>query len=151
MGRARTYKNAYPCLSRRGYIYTCVEKLPAFIQFKSIKATTLGRKNSHHIKMIPSASQINYSSFTVSEVTFHFTMLRSRYLGPNRVQWFLYKGLQNNILSKRQWWILGEANEAVASAPSLENSTYSFFSLQMFFRDYYEVGTKSGKYKIDSR
>ena len=33
----------------------------------------------------------------------------------------------------------------------LENSTYSFNSLQMFFRGYYEVGTKSGKYKIDLR
>ena len=54
-----------------------------------------------------------------------------------------------------QWWILGEANEAVASAPffwvPLENSTYSFISLQMFIRDRYEVVTKSGKYKIDSR
>ena len=29
--------------------------------------------------------------------------------------------------------------------------TYSFSELQMFFRDHYEVGTKSGKYKIDSR
>ena len=37
-----------------------------------------------------------------------------------------------------QWWILGEANKAVASGPlffglpPLENSTYSFISLQMF-------------------
>ena len=62
-----------------------------------------------------------------------------------------------------QWWILGEANEAVASGPPFfggphldfrgpfENSTYSFSLLQMFFRDHYEVGTKSGKYKINSR
>ena len=33
----------------------------------------------------------------------------------------------------------------------LENSTYNFVSLQMFFRDHYEIGTKSGKYKIDLR
>ena len=34
------------------------------------------------------------------------------------------------MLSKtyNQWWILGEANEAVASDP-LENSTYSFESV----------------------
>ena len=32
----------------------------------------------------------------------------------------------------------------------LKNSIYSLSLLQMFFRDYYEVGTKSGKYKIDS-
>ena len=35
--------------------------------------------------------------------------------------------------------------------PPLENSTYSFNSLQMFFRGYYEVGTKSGQYKVVSR
>ena len=34
---------------------------------------------------------------------------------------------------------------------SLENSTYIFVSLQMFFKGHYEVGTKSGRYKIDSR
>ena len=32
----------------------------------------------------------------------------------------------------------------------LENSTYSFISLQMFFRNHYEVGKNSGRYKIDS-
>ena len=38
-----------------------------------------------------------------------------------------------NKLCQNQWWILGEANEAVASDPRffaapLENSTYSFES-----------------------
>ena len=47
----------------------------------------------------------------------------------------------------RLWW--GEWGSCLG--PPLENSTYSFISLQMFFRDRYEVGTKSGKYKIDSR
>ena len=62
----------------------------------------------------------------------------------------LDKDKKNFHFDHRQWWILGEANEAVGSGP-LENSTYSFISLQMFFRDQYAVGTKSGKYKIDSR
>ena len=86
-----------------------------------------------------------------------------------------------------QWWILGEASEAVAlgplflgpssflGAPLFENTAYSFILLyiflkipmkllrkvgnlrtnsseDLFFRDHYdEVGTKSGKYKIDSK
>ena len=59
-------------------------------------------------------------------------------------------------LSGGQWWILGEANKAVASglpflAPPLENSTYRFNSVQMFFRGYYEAGTKSEKCEINSR
>ena len=70
-----------------------------------------------------------------------------------------YRKVKNyfGLINCKQWWILSETNEAVASdlpffwgAP-IENSTYRFISLQMFFRDHYEVGTKNGKYKIDSR
>ena len=44
---------------------------------------------------------------------------------------------------------MGEANEAVASGllfltTPLEDSTYSFISLQMAFRDHYEAGRKVG-------
>ena len=47
-----------------------------------------------------------------------------------------------------QWWILGEANEAVASDP-LENSTYNFISLQMFFRNHYK--SRDEKWEIQDR
>ena len=59
--------------------------------------------------------------------------------------------------------ILKRAEKSVVSAlmdigqmkqlpgPPLENGTYSFNSLQIFFKGYYEVGTKSGKYKMVSR
>ena len=62
----------------------------------------------------------------------------------------------SHLIPCKQWWILGEANESVASGSPflggpLENSTYSFILLQVFCRNYYEVGTKSGKYKLDSR
>ena len=52
---------------------------------------------------------------------------------------------------RMQLWILGEASEAVASGPPFENTAFSFILLYMFFRDYYEVGTKSGKYELDSK
>ena len=66
------------------------------------------------------------------------------------------------MYSCNQWWILGEANETVASglpflgAPSIlgtpfENSAYSFSFLCIIVRDHDEGGTKSGKYKIDSK
>ena len=56
-----------------------------------------------------------------------------------------------SIRTDGQWWILGEANEAVASGPPLKIGHIVSFRSRCFFRDHYEVGTKSGKYKIDSR
>ena len=60
-----------------------------------------------------------------------------------------------NFGLQTQWWILGEANEAVASNPLdfrgflLKIERIVFIMLQMFFRDHSEVETKNGKYKID--
>ena len=51
----------------------------------------------------------------------------------------------------RQWWILGEANEAVASGRPLKIPYIVTFCCICFFRDHYEVGMKSGKYKIKSK
>ena len=96
-----------------------------------------------------------------------------------KINKILFK-LKNNFFSLisfyTQWWILGEASETVVSGPPLfgENTAYSFILLyiflkitmkllrkvgnlrtnsseDIFFGDHYEVGTKSGKYEIDSK
>ena len=53
--------------------------------------------------------------------------------------------VRETFLGGTQWWILGEVNEAVASGlPSKILQIVSFCYIR-FFRDHYEVGTKSGK------
>ena len=66
------------------------------------------------------------------------------------------------IYSNVQWWILGEANEAVASGPPffggppLENSIYSFGFAQrtirsedlFFFGEHLDFGRKIGKLEV---
>ena len=86
VGEARAYKNAYSCLSRHGYIYTRVEKLPALIQLNSIRATTLGRGKSNNIKITLPCFPNQFCSFPLSKMTFQLPMQKSRCLRPTQVQ-----------------------------------------------------------------
>ena len=53
--------------------------------------------------------------------------------------------VRETFLGGTQWWILGEANEAVASGPPSKIPHIVSFCCIRFFRDNYEVETKSGK------
>ena len=86
VGQMRAYKNAYPCLCRHGYIYTWVERLPALIQFNSIRAMALSKENSNKTKMILLCFQTSSCSFPSSEVALQLPKQRSCSLEPTWVQ-----------------------------------------------------------------
>ena len=58
----------------------------------------------------------------------------------NKLSLIAQASVANNPISSGGYWV---RRMRQLPRPPLENSTYSFNSLQMFFRGYYEVGTKT--------
>ena len=101
---------------------------------------------------------MNYFT-SIRTVVAHKSLLQVAYFAGNRFLKIQKKGFSPfKPVFLKPWvakasggyWVM-QIRQLLRAPPflggPLENSTYCFNLLQMFFRGYYEVGSKSGKYR----